>query len=365
MSLSKLNIFHWHITDSHSFPLVVAKHPELHRLGAYRPEKIYTPEAIREIVEFARIRGVAVVPEFDAPAHVGEGWQKKDLTACFNAQPWEKFCVEPPCGQLDPTQDHLYDVLEDIYSTMWTAFEKPHLFHMGGDEVSVSCWNSSARIQQWMKHKGWKLEEKDFMRLWGHFQDNAMQRLDKVMGDAKKDRPIVLWTSRLTDVPYVNEYVDKKRTIIQIWTKGDDPKVVDLLKNGYRIIVSNYDALYLDCGFAGWVTDGNNWCAPFIGWQKIYDNRMEAVAGNGTFVKQVLGAEAALWSEQADEHTLDSRLWPRGSAMAERLWTNPPTEWRRAETRMLWHREELVNNGIAAEALQPEWCLENEGNCFI
>lgn len=364
MSLSKLNVFHWHVTDSHSFPLVVEQQPDLHRYGAYAPDKIYTAQDVREVVQFGRVRGVAVVPEFDAPAHVGEGWQKTDLTACFNAQPWQQFCVEPPCGQLDPTEDRLYDVLEDIYRTMWTDFGQPHLFHMGGDEVSVSCWNSSARIQQWMtQQRGWQLEEKDFMRLWGHFQDNAQSRLDKVMGEQR--RPLLLWTSRLTEVPYVQDYVNKERTIIQIWTKGDDAKVADLLRLGFRVIVSNYDALYLDCGFAGWVTDGNNWCAPYIGWQKVYDNRMEAVAGQPEYVKQVLGAEAALWSEQADEHTLDSRLWPRASAMAERLWTNPNAAWRQAETRMLTHREELVRNGIAAEALQPEWCLANEGNCGI
>lgn len=364
MSLSKLNIFHWHVTDSHSFPLVIANRSDLSKYGAYNPDDLYTAQDVKEIVAFGRVRGVAVIPEFDAPAHVGEGWQKTDLLACFNAQPWRLFCVEPPCGQLDPTEERLYDVLEDIYRSMWTDFEQPHVFHMGGDEVSVSCWNSSARIQKWMQNRGWELEEKDFMRLWGHFQDNALARLDKVMGEANK-RQVILWTSRLTDVPYVYDYVDKERTIIQIWTKGDDTKVTDLLKLGFRVIVSNYDALYLDCGFAGWVTDGQNWCAPYIGWQKVYNNRMEAVAGDPQFYKQVLGAEAALWSEQADEHTLDSRLWPRASALAERLWTNPIEDWRSAEVRMLTHRDELVQNGIAAEALQPEWCVQNEGNCPV
>lgn len=363
MSLSKLNIFHWHVTDSHSFPLVIANQSQLSKYGAYTPQKIYTSQDVKDIVEYGRVRGVAVIPEFDAPAHVGEGWQKTDLTACFNAQPWQQFCVEPPCGQLDPTEDRLYDILEDIYRSMWKDFGEPHLFHMGGDEVSVSCWNSSSRIQNWMRNRGWELDEKDFIRLWGHFQDNALARLDKVMGGAK--RQVVLWTSRLTDVPYVYDYVDKDRVIIQIWTKGQDSKVTDLLKLGYKVIVSNYDALYLDCGFAGWVTDGNNWCSPYIGWQKVYNNRMEEVAGKPEYYKQVLGAEAALWSEQADEYTLDSRLWPRASALAERLWTNPPSDWRAAEVRMLTHREELVMNGIAAEALQPEWCVQNEGNCQI
>lgn len=359
MSMSKLNIFHWHITDSHSFPLVIKSHPDLVEYGAYQPKKIYTAEDVKDVVDYARIRGVTVLPEFDAPAHVGEGWQHKDVTACFNAQPWAKYCVEPPCGQLDPTQDHLYDILEDIYREMLDMFEHPYAFHMGGDEVSAACWNTSTRIQEWMKTQGWQLDASDFIRLWGHFQENALSRVDKV---ATSKKPIILWTSQLTDVPYVNEYLDKERYFIQIWTTGHDSKISDLLKAGFKLIISNYDALYLDCGFGGWVTDGNNWCSPYIGWQKVYDNSMDKIAGPG-YEQQILGAEAALWSEQADEQTVDSRLWPRASALAERLWTNPTLGWRAAESRMLLHREHLVENGIAAESLQPEWCVQNEGDC--
>lgn len=155
-----------------------------------------------------------MLPEFDAPAHVGEGWQKKNLTACFNEQPWNRYCVEPPCGQLDPSRDELYDVLEDIYREMLAMFRYPDVFHMGGDEVSHTCWNTSETIKQWMTKKGWgRLAEDDFMKLWGHFQSNAMERLDRV---SKEKTPIIMWTSRLTDVPYVQQYLDVKRYIIQV-----------------------------------------------------------------------------------------------------------------------------------------------------
>jgi hexosaminidase len=80
---------------------------------------------------------------------------------------------------------------------------------------------------------------------------------------------------------------------------------------------------------------------------------------------QIYGAEAALWSEQVDEWSLDSKLWPRVSALAERLWSDPETGWRNAESRMLVNRRRLVRNGIQANRLQPEWCLQNEGECPI
>lgn len=358
MGMVKLNTFHWHITDSQSFPLVLKSHPEFSRLGAYSPDKVYTADDISEILDYAQVRGVRIIPEFDAPAHVGEGWQGKNLTVCFNYQPWQRYCVEPPCGQLDPSQDELYSVLEDIYREIMEMFRHPDVFHMGGDEVSHSCWNASVELKTWMTKQGWGHEEVDFMKLWGHFQNNALERVDKI---TQKMMPIIMWTSRLTDIPYVEQYLDNSRYIIQIWTTGGDIKIQDLLQRGYNLIISNYDALYFDCGYGSWVGEGTNWCSPYIGWEKVYKNDLGIIAG--PYKSQILGGEAALWSEQADEQVLDGRFWPRASALAERLWSDPTNSWRDAEPRMLIHRDRLVENGIAAEGLQPKWCIQHEGDC--
>lgn len=297
------------------------------------------------------------MPEFDAPAHVGEGFQGLDITACFNAQPWNKFCVEPPCGQLDPTQEQLYDVLQKIYTDMFTVF-KPDIFHMGGDEVSNSCWNSSTRIQNWMIDQGWGLNDADFLKLWGLFQEKALAKVEQISG---KELPIILWTSHLTQLPHVTQYLDKNKYIIQVWTTGGDKQIHDLLTNGYKLIISNYDALYFDCGFGAWIGAGNNWCSPYIGWQKVYSNSPKKIAGS--YSEQILGGEAALWSEQADEHSLDARFWPRAAALSERLWAEPTNSWEDAETRLMVHRERLVEQGIAAESIKPQWCLQNGGDC--
>uniref|UniRef100_A0A1A9WKE8 beta-N-acetylhexosaminidase n=1 Tax=Glossina brevipalpis TaxID=37001 RepID=A0A1A9WKE8_9MUSC len=358
MALVKLNTLHWHITDSQSFPMEVRAQPELYKIGAYSQKKVYSHENIIEIVDYGRARGIRIMPEFDAPAHVGEGWQNKNMTVCFNAKPWECYCAEPPCGQLDPTIDDMYSVLQDIYQDMFDLFD-PDVFHMGGDEVSFECWNRTRSIRDWMTGMGWELETSDFMHLWGHFQMKAMQRIDYVA--KQKHVPIILWTSKLTESAHIHKYLDKDRNFIQIWSNGFNTKVLNILKGGYQIIISNYNALYFDCGGASWVSDGNNWCTPYIGWQIVYDNRMESIAKD--YMSQVLGAEATVWSEQIDEQNLDQRLWPRASALAERLWSNPHGNWRQAETRMLLHRHHLVNNGVAAEAIQPEWCLQNQNDC--
>lgn len=135
----------------------------------------------------------------------------------------------------------------------------------------------------------------------------------------------------------------------------------DLLESGYRLILSNVDSVYFDCGFGDWMQGGNNWCGPYIGWDKIYENNFTYFGEK--YKAQFLGGEAAIWSEQIDHLTLDDRTWPRLSALAERLWTDPSTSWQQAESRMLMHRERLVENGIAAENLAPYWCLQYEGKC--
>ncbi|XP_059489580.1 chitooligosaccharidolytic beta-N-acetylglucosaminidase [Neocloeon triangulifer] len=368
MAQVKLNAFHWHITDSHSFPFVANSKPELHQLGAYTPEKIYTPEAIRDVVEFARVRGVQVIPEFDAPAHVGEGWQFGDadnLTVCVGREPWTSYCVEPPCGQLNPLKERVYEVLNGIYKDMLSVFDS-EVFHFGGDEVNLNCWNSSEAVTDLMAEQGYGRSEGEFLRLWSDFQQRALDELTKANNGSRI--PGILWTSHLTEKGKVTKYLDSGNYIIQIWTTGKDEVIAELVRSGFKVILSNYDALYFDCGYGAWVGEGNNWCSPYIGWQKVYENRPSKILedlGVGQYGDLVLGAEAALWSEQVDEQTLDGKVWPRAAAMAERLWSDPAENWRQAEMRMINVRERLVARGVMADALQPEWCHQNDDKCKL
>ncbi|XP_055845206.1 chitooligosaccharidolytic beta-N-acetylglucosaminidase-like [Episyrphus balteatus] len=335
MAMSKLNTFHWHIVDSNSFPMVIKSHPNLHTLGAYSPEKIYTPQDIVEIVRYAQIRGIRVIPEFGGPAHVGQGWQKENVTVCLNAHTRTKFCPKPPCGQLDPTLDRTYEILEDIYSEMIKSF-KPNIFHMGGDSAVISCWNSSQSIQNWMQNKNLTLKKRvGFIELWGHFQANALASLDKVSKES--NIPIVVWASILTNPPFVNKFIDKSRYIIQTGANCPAEFIPRALKNGLRLISTNLV-----------ITGRNN---SNDGWKKFYENSPDLIFGLAN--KLILGSEAAIWSERIDELSLDGLLWPKASALAERLWSNPMTDWHSAENRLLMHREMLAQNGLAPQAL-PE-----------
>lgn len=146
MSHVKLNRFHWHMTDSQSFPFVSENYPELSTYGAYSSSEIYTHDDIREIVEFAEVRGIQIIPEIDAPAHAGNGWQfgsekgLGELSLCINQKPWNNYCGEPPCGQLNPKNNNTYVVLQKLYEELLKLTKTTDYFHMGGDEVNFNCW---------------------------------------------------------------------------------------------------------------------------------------------------------------------------------------------------------------------------------
>ncbi|XP_030756316.1 chitooligosaccharidolytic beta-N-acetylglucosaminidase-like [Sitophilus oryzae] len=358
MAASKLNTFHWHITDTASFPYVSQSRPELSEAGAYSARKVYDDQTVRDIVEYGRVRGIKVVPELDAPAHVGEGWQNTGVLTCFNWTPWGSYCNEPPCGQFDISQSEIFNYLEDIYGDMLDQFGT-EIFHMGGDEININCWNNTDTMTDWMvNEKGWNLTKSGFYEAWIYFQQEAQARL---WNKAGKDVPIILWSSDLTALDNVTDVLPTENYYIQVWTTADDSAIQTLLNKNYTIILSNYDALYLDCGLSSWVSTGNNWCSPYKGWQTVYDNKPSDIAGNKT--SQVLGGEVALWTEQTDSSSVDVRLWPRAAALAETLWTDPSTDYSAAEERMLLHRERLVDLGINADALEPEWCFKYQQHC--
>ena len=84
----------------------------------------------------------------------GAGWEAVDpsFTVCRSGKPWEDYCVQPPCGQLNPTSDGMYRVLQTIFTDMLSMFQ-PTTFHMGGDEIHVGCWNSSELITDWLQEQ--------------------------------------------------------------------------------------------------------------------------------------------------------------------------------------------------------------------
>ena len=121
---NRLNVMHWHIVDSQSFPCGSDRFPQLAQKGAYSPRAIYSPEDMRDLVAYARLRGVRIMPEWDIPGHGSWGKGMPSIMGCDIV--------------LDPTQNATYDFLNTFFSEMMTIFTDEYVF-LGGDEVLISC----------------------------------------------------------------------------------------------------------------------------------------------------------------------------------------------------------------------------------
>ncbi|TYH51377.1 hypothetical protein ES332_D10G268700v1 [Gossypium tomentosum] len=144
MSYAKLNVLHWHIIDKQSFPLEIPKYPKLWN-GAYTKWERYTVEDASKIVRFAKTRGIHVMAEVDVPGHA-ESWGVgyPDL--------WpSNSCREP----LDVTKNFTFDLISGIFSDIRKIFPF-ELFHLGGDEVNIGCWNNTPHVKQWLKDNNMK-----------------------------------------------------------------------------------------------------------------------------------------------------------------------------------------------------------------
>ena len=163
---------------------------------------------------------------------------------CFKKEPWASYCAEPPCGQLNPTSDKVYEILEGLYKDLLDSFD-PDIFHMGGDEINMNCWSSSSAMKNWITSKGLNSSHETYTKLWKNFQGRAYNLLTKANGG--KEIPAILWTSELMSEQNIDS-LDRKKYIIQIWSNKHDGVIKRLLDRNFRVIFTNYDALYLDCG---------------------------------------------------------------------------------------------------------------------
>lgn len=309
LSYNKMNVLHWHIADSYSFPFVSAREPLMAIYGAYSPKQVYRPQEVQELVHYGQVRGVKIIPELDGPAHAGAGWDwgpsygMGDLVLCFGVEPWDQYCYQPPCGILNPANPKTFQVMNNIFKDMSELFQTD-IFHIGGDEINFRCWNESSEIRKFMSDKGWPNSTTGFLQLWSYFHNKSLTELDAAYGNNLQKA--VLWSSDLTADGNASVYIDKDRFIVQVWDEWNSKSTKKLLEDGYSLILSNYDALYLDCGFSSWVGGGlSNWCSPYKGWQLIYENGPRKTLENFTMSyadhkKQFIGGEAALWTEQVD-----------------------------------------------------------------
>ncbi|KQK15569.2 hypothetical protein BRADI_1g23740v3 [Brachypodium distachyon] len=379
MAGNKMNVFHWHITDSQSFPIELPSEPALAEKGAYGDDMRYTVEDVTRIVEFAMSRGVRVVPEIDAPGHTAS-WAGAypEVVSCAgkfwlpDANDWgSRLAAEPGSGQLNPLKAKTFEVMANVINDVTSLFPDG-FYHAGADEVTPGCWQADPSIQADIANGGTlsQLLEKYVRAVHPHV--------------VSKNRTAVFWEDVLLDatVNVSASLIPPATTILQTWNNGSNNTKL-IVQAGYRAIVSSASFYYLDCGHGDFVgnnavyddprsdydTNGGSWCGPFKTWQRVYDYDI-AHGLTAEEAKLVIGGEVALWTEQADTTVLDARIWPRASAMAEALWSGNrdatgKKRYAEATDRLNDWRQRMVGRGVRAEPIQPLWCRTRPGMCDL
>ena len=284
MAMVKLNVFHWHLTEDQGFRMESKVYPELTAKAS--DGLFYTQEQAREIVAYARDRGIRVVPEFEMPGHA---------TALLVAHP-ELASGTAPDGirrkfgisdyALDPTREETYAFIRGFLREMTTIFPDEYV-HIGGDETPAPDWNKNPRIVAFKKEHGLK----DNAALQAYFNTRVLAIVTEL------HRRMIGWDEVLTpDLP--------KDVAVQSW-RGLASLGVSA-KLGHDAILSQ--PYYLD----GMRSAGDHYVAD-----------PAPATANLTPVERrhILGGEVCMWGEQLNERTIDSRIWPRTAAIAERFWS--------------------------------------------
>ena len=380
LAYNKMNRFHLHITDSQSWPLEIPALPELAAKGAYRPDLVYTPRDFKNIQRYAAIQGVEMITEIDMPGHTSSIYYSfPDLIAAFNVQPnWDTYCAEPPCGTLKLNSTAVYDFLETMFDDLLPRISPySSYFHTGGDEVNQDAYTLDDTVKS--------ADPRILQPLMQKFVDrNHNQVRAAGLTPVVWEEMLLVWNLTLgSDV------------IVQSWQS--DEAVASIVAQGHKALVGNYNfwvttapppyismkltvQQYLDCGKGQWLDfdpsiSAENWpyydyCAPFHNWRLAYS--VDPYSGVPEDKQHlVIGGEAHMWAEQTDPINVDRMIWPRGSAVAEVLWSGAKDAEGKnrsqidASPRLSEMRERLVLKGIGAEPIQMPYCTMNGTQCQL
>ena len=276
MAAVKLNVFHWHLSDDQGFRVESKRFPRLHELGS--DGLFYTQTEIRDIVAYARERGIRVVPEFDIPGH-SVSWLVGYPELAAGPGPYEigrHWGVYDPV--LDPASPKVYSFLDGFIGEMAGLFPDAY-FHIGGDEVNGKQWNANKTdIPAFMKAHH-LTSDRD---LQAHFNQQILKILTK-------------YGKRMEGWDEILNPALPKNIVIQSWRGMKS--LEDASRQGYQGILST--GYYLDH------------IEPS---SKLY--LVDPTQGPG-----ILGGEVCMWAEYVSDENVDTRIWPRTAAIAERFWS--------------------------------------------
>ncbi|KAI9342805.1 glycoside hydrolase superfamily [Obelidium mucronatum] len=386
LAASKLNVFHWHIYDSQSFPIVWDRYPEVAQKAAFKNKdgsiKAYTKKDVQDIVKYAFERNIRVIPEFETPGHNAVlGHIDESLISSWNHSPWDgnsfasnamcsnqtvpvdlvtndcvggvawwgrHYCNQPPCGQLDVRQEKALVVLDQLINEVGSWFSDPVL-HVGHDEVNPRAYG--------LVPDNWDVAPLETLH-------PMMRDFDRRLVGMLGGKTLSAWDEIVTD--FGVQDIIPKNSLITVWQGPTVDKVNTIHNAGFKnIVLAPSDTYYLDCSpSARWCSSDFERTVPadkydipgfatFSGqwhnWTHMYD--YQPLAGlSAETQKSIKGGFGAMWTETIKRNNVDRFIFPRVSVIAERFWSNPAKRDESTEKRFNRFRASLVNEKAIAAA---------------
>jgi hexosaminidase len=295
MAAVKMNVLHLHLSDDQGFRVESKIFPKLQSEGSNG--QYYTQIQIRDMISYATERGVLIVPEFDMPGHatswfagypelatkpgvykVGSTF-KFDRSKSIDLGQIMKLIQTAPFPTFSPTKESVYTFLDRFISEMAALFPASY-FHIGADENNGVMWKQDSVVTAFMRENHFATTHE--------MQAYFVSRVQKTV--SKYGKTMIGW----------EELFSKnlaKNVVVQVWSPQSAPTLAQqVLSQGNPVIISK--GLYLDQFFPAYI----HYSMEFPG-------------------EDILGGEAAQWTEIANAENLETRIWPRAAAIAERLWS--------------------------------------------
>lgn len=360
MSLDKLNVLVWHITDDQGWRLPVPKYPDLSTVGGCREAvgndaevsgsrstpycKVYTADEIRGIVRYAAERYVEIVPEIDLPGHSQAAIAAYPSLGVTGKRPpvWTDWGVSPwllaPNAKTLPFVDDVMDEVMRLFPSRYVS--------IGGDEADKQQWNASPEANARMK--ALKLASMDELQGW------FMQQVATYL--VAHGRTPVGWDDEVAAGVAL-----PREQVVMSWHGDHDERVaLAALRQGHDVVMTPQESLYFDHRQSG---HPDEWAGPppEVTLHQVYDTSLIPPGANTSEAKRVIGVQGGLWAEQMLTFAhIQHAAFPRIAALAELGWSSPEShDWSGFLSRLPadMNRYRALGFGVADTAFAPTFEL--------
>ncbi|MCB0807008.1 MAG: beta-N-acetylhexosaminidase [Bacteroidales bacterium] len=323
IAMHKMNRFHWHLTDDNGWRIEIKKYPKLTEVAAWRVDReheswkdasspqpnekatyggFYTQDEIKEVVKYAAVRHVEVIPEIEMPGHTSEVFAAYPELSCTG----EQLYVQP--GNYWPNIDifcagkeETFDFIENVLTEVIDLFPSEYV-HIGGDEATKDRWKACPLCQKRMKDEG--LANEDELQSW------FIKRVEKYLNENGKK--LIGW----------DEIIDgglAPEATVMSWRGFEGG--IKAAETGHDVVMCPTSYCYFD-----YYQADPDFEPEAIGGlttlKEVYSFEPVPSELNTSQAEHIVGAQGNLWTEYVatPEHA-EYMVLPRMTALAEVVWS--------------------------------------------